>query len=339
MVRACIEAGDSPTLIHTGQHYDEKMSSIFFDQLGLPEPDLNLGVGSGSHATQTAALMVALEHTFEEVQPDRVVIYGDVNSTLAAAIVASKLEIDVAHVEAGLRSFDRGMPEEINRVVSDALSSLHFVTSEDAVGHLLREGIDPGGIHFVGNPMIDTLLQFRSQLDRSPSEAFGLSEPYGLVTLHRPSNVDSRDVAAEIVSGLVRVSEFLPLVVPLHPRGKETLSALGLKSTERLVITEPLGYLEFMSLMARAAIVLTDSGGVQEETTVLGVPCLTLRENTERPITIEMGTNRLVPRKEHAIVEATLAAMETTPKSSIPPLWDGDAGGRIARILMSTPVG
>jgi UDP-N-acetylglucosamine 2-epimerase (non-hydrolysing) len=315
------------------------MSLIFFDQLGLPEPDLNLGVGSGSHAAQTAALMVALERAFEKIQPDRVVIYGDVNSTLAAAIVASKLEIAVAHVEAGLRSFDRGMPEEVNRVVSDALASLHFVTSEDAIGHLLREGVNSSGIHFVGNPMIDTLLRFRSQLHKSPSEAFGLSEPYGLVTLHRPSNVDNKEVAAELVSGLVQVSEFLPLVVPLHPRGRETLSALGLKATEQLVITEPLGYMEFMSLLARASVVLTDSGGVQEETTVLGVPCLTLRDNTERPITIEMGTNRLVARRGHAIVEATLEAMESPPKGSVPPLWDGDAGGRIARILLSTPVG
>lgn len=334
VVQACIEAGSRPLLLHTGQHYDERLSAIFFSQLGMPEPDMNLGVGSGSHAAQTAALMIALEDAFVRISPGRVVVYGDINSTLAAAVVASKLDIPIAHVEAGLRSFDRTMPEEINRVVTDALASQFFVTSSDAIGHLAQEGRPVDTIHFVGNSMIDTLTRFRAHLTPDVARTFGIEGRYALATLHRPANVDDLAVATELVSGLERVAERLPIVLPLHPRGRETLEAAGLTPSGQLKVTEPLGYIEFMSLMAHASLVITDSGGVQEETTVLGVPCLTVRDNTERPITVSMGTNRLVRRTADAIAEAASEALSSPPAGRIPPLWDGHAGERIASILL-----
>lgn len=334
VVAALVERGSRPYLVHTGQHYDEAMSKIFFDQLGMPEPDRNLGIGSGSHAVQTAALMTALEDLFLELDPYRVVVYGDVNSTLAAALVASKLEIPVAHVEAGLRSFDRSMPEEINRIVTDSVSDLHFVTSPEALGHLAREGIADGSMHFVGNPMIDTLMRFRDHLDvDGVREAFGLPIPYGVVTLHRPSSVDDPEAVERVVEGLRRASRHIDLIVPLHPRGREQLERAGLGEFARVV--EPLGYLDFMALVMGSRVVLTDSGGIQEETTVLGIPCLTLRENTERPITITMGTNRLVGTDPEAI-EKGVVDVSSWPRGETPPLWDGRAGKRIAEILLTT---
>ncbi|HEX6286605.1 MAG TPA: UDP-N-acetylglucosamine 2-epimerase (non-hydrolyzing) [Acidimicrobiia bacterium] len=334
VVAALVERGSRPYLVHTGQHYDEAMSKIFFGQLGMPEPDRNLGIGSGSHAVQTAALMTALEDLFLELDPYRVVVYGDVNSTLAAALVASKLEIPVAHVEAGLRSFDRSMPEEINRIVTDSVSDLHFVTSPEALGHLAREGIADGSMHFVGNPMIDTLMRFRDHLDvDGVREAFGLPIPYAVVTLHRPSSVDDPEAVERVVEGLRRASRHIDLIVPLHPRGREQLERAGLGEFARVV--EPLGYLDFMALVMGSRVVLTDSGGIQEETTVLGIPCLTLRENTERPITITMGTNRLVGTDPDAI-EKGVVDVSSWPRGETPPLWDGRAGKRIAEILLST---
>lgn len=332
VVAALRDLNAPPMLVHTGQHYDEKMSEIFFDQLKMPEPDRNLGVGSGSHAQQTAALLVALEDLFLEVEPARVVVYGDINSTLAAAVSASKLHIPVAHVEAGLRSFDRTMPEEVNRVVTDALADLHFVTSPEGMGHLAREGAPATSMHFVGNPMIDTLLRFRDVLDVPGVRThLGLEGDYGVVTLHRPSNVDDESAARRIVEGLRRASREVRLVAPLHPRGRQRLEAAGLG--EVALITEPMGYLEFMALVVGASIVLTDSGGIQEETTVLGIPCLTLRENTERPITLTMGSNRLVGTDPDQI-EQGVAEAASLATGRVPPLWDGSAGARIAQILV-----
>jgi UDP-N-acetylglucosamine 2-epimerase (non-hydrolysing) len=320
-------------VIHTGQHYDDKLSRVFFHDLGLPEPDLNLGVGSGSHAVQTAAIMVELERAFETLDPALVVVYGDVNSTLAAAVVAAKVGRPIAHVEAGLRSFDRTMPEEINRVVTDVLADLLFTTSPEAAENLAREGVDPGRVHFVGNPMIDTLLAHLDRFDvETARRRHGLSGPYGVATLHRPANVDDPVAAGRIVTAMRGLAELVQMVIPLHPRGRETLEAAGLGVDPRVLVVEPLGYVEFLSLVRGAALVVTDSGGIQEETTVLGVPCLTLRPNTERPITISHGTNRLVEPEE--VVAAARAVLgRGTPATGSPPLWDGHAGPRIAAIV------
>jgi UDP-N-acetylglucosamine 2-epimerase (non-hydrolysing) len=334
VVHALIARGARPLLVHTGQHYDERMSDVFFRQLGLPEPDVNLGVGSGTHAAQTAALMVAIERVLVDRKPDRVVVYGDINSTLAAAVVAAKLGIPIAHVEAGLRSFDRSMPEEINRVVTDALADLHFLTSPEAFAHLADEGIDAAGMHFVGNPMIDTLLRFRDTLDTAAQQRrFGLPAQYAVATLHRPSNVDSAEVAARLVDALGRVARVLPILLPLHPRGRAMLERAGLLACEGVKVVEPLAYLDFMSALAGAALVLTDSGGIQEETTVLGIPCLTLRANTERPITVSMGTNRLVGTDPDRIERSAMRVLADGAGGSVPPLWDGRAGERVADIL------
>jgi len=325
----------TPMLVHTGQHYDAALSGVFFEQLGLPEPDRNLGVGSGSLASQTGALMIALEELYKAEKPAQVVVYGDINSTLAASIVASQLQIPIAHVEAGLRSFDRTMPEEINRVVTDALSSIHFTTSPEAADLLASEGASPDGVHFVGNPMIDTLIRFRDTLDTKAVKArFVLPDSYAVATLHRPSNVDQVAAARNIVEGLARVVNELPVVLPLHPRGRSTLVDQGLLEVPGLIVTDPIGYLEFMALMAGSAIVLTDSGGIQEETTVLGIPCLTLRDNTERPITVSMGTNTLVGNDPDRIFSAAKQFLAEPPVGRIPPLWDGRAGERIAAILV-----
>lgn len=334
VVLALADRGAAPMLVHTGQHYDEAMSDVFFRQLGMPAPDRNLGVGSGSHAQQTAALMVAIEELLVEVQPTRVVVYGDINSTLAAAIVASKLHVPVAHVEAGLRSFDRDMPEEINRVVTDALSDIHFTTSPEALEHLEKEGVSSESVHFVGNPMIDTLLRFRDTLDTEAVRAsYGLPSRYAVATLHRPSNVDQDEQAARVVAGLGRVSEMIPIIIPLHPRGRARLEAQGLADLASVTIVEPIGYIEFMSLVSGASLVLTDSGGIQEETTVLGVPCLTLRDNTERPITVTMGTNRLVGGDPDLMEASAREFLDEPPSGRVPPLWDGGAGDRIAEVL------
>jgi UDP-N-acetylglucosamine 2-epimerase (non-hydrolysing) len=334
VIAALDKLGIVQLLVHTGQHYDEQMSEVFFRQLGLPEPDINLEVGSGTHAVQTAAIMIGLEELFLATRPALVVVYGDVNSTVAAALVAAKLLIPVAHVEAGLRSFDMTMPEEVNRRLTDQLSELLLVTSPDAVGHLANEGLPVDHIHFVGNPMIDTLL---ANLDRYDAEAArtsrGLTGPYAVATLHRPANVDSVEAATALVEALHGVADLLDLVLPLHPRGRATLEAAGLLDHPRLHVEEPLGYVEFMGLVRGAALVVTDSGGVQEETTVLGVPCLTMRPNTERPITITDGTNRLV--RPDQVVEAAreVLARPAGQQWPIPPLWDGHAGERIGRVI------
>lgn len=326
-------------LVHTGQHYDDRLSRTFFEELEIPRPDVNLGVGSGTHAAQTARVMQAFEPVCLERRPDVVVVVGDVNSTLACALVAAKLGIGVAHVEAGLRSFDWSMPEEINRVVTDRLSDLLFTTEPSANENLRREGVPPERIHFVGNVMIDTLLRHRARARalRMPDRLGLVPGRFALVTLHRPSNVDSPRTLAPIVAGLERVAAEVPVVFPVHPRTRGTLEAVlaagGRSSIRRL---EPLGYLEFLGLMCDAGVVVTDSGGIQEETTVLGVPCLTVRPNTERPITIEQGTNRLVRAEPRAIADAALAALEGERRDGrrLPELWDGRAAERIARILV-----
>jgi UDP-N-acetylglucosamine 2-epimerase (non-hydrolysing) len=326
-------------LVHTGQHYDDRLSRVFFDELKLPDPDLNLGVGSGSHAVQTAAVMVGLEELFTSRRPDLVVVYGDVNSTVAAALVAAKLQIPMAHVEAGLRSFDMSMPEEVNRRLTDQLSDLLFVTSAEAVGHLAREGLPDERIHFVGNPMIDTLLAHLDAFDAQAARtAHGLDGDYLVATLHRPANVDDPDSVRQLVSVLLKAAERLPVVIPLHPRGRAALEAAGLLSSSRITVTDPLPYTAFMGLVRGAAVVLTDSGGVQEETTVLGIPCLTMRPNTERPVTITHGTNRLVgvdavlPALDEVLAAPT--GVRPAPPGRRPPLWDGEAGPRIARIII-----
>jgi UDP-N-acetylglucosamine 2-epimerase (non-hydrolysing) len=335
VIRALADRRISQTVIHTGQHYDAAMSDVFFRDLGLPEPDLNLGVGSGSQAGQTAALLAALEKAFGGLRPTLAVVYGDVNSTIAAALVASKTGLPLAHVEAGLRSFDDTMPEEVNRRVTDLLSELLFVTSPEGVDNLRAVGIPAGRIHLVGNPMIDTLLANLARFDSGRMRGeLGLNGgPYAVATLHRPANVDSPEAAARIVAAVNGLAELVPLVLPLHPRGRPTLEAAGLVSSARLRVVEPLGYVDFISLVRGAAIVLTDSGGIQEETTILGVPCLTVRPNTERPITISHGTNRLVTPEEVVPLARRVLADGPVAPAEPPPLWDGRAGPRIAGIL------
>lgn len=334
VIRALADRLVDQLLVHTGQHYDDRLSEVFFRQLGLPEPDVNLAVGSGSHADQTALVMTRLAELFEADRPDLVVVYGDVNSTVAAALVAAKMQIPVAHVEAGLRSFDRSMPEEINRIVTDRLSDLLFATSIDAVVHLGREGVPAAGVHLVGNPMIDTLLRNLDRFDVARITAeLGLPDQYVAATLHRPGNVDDPADAAELVKVLHAVADDVCVVLPLHPRGRDRLAALGLCEHPNLRVIEPLGYVEFVSLVRGAQAVVTDSGGVQEETTILGVPCLTLRPSTERPVTITHGTNQLVTRS--GLPEAVRAALAAGRPVwwPTPPLWDGHAGVRIAEVI------
>jgi UDP-N-acetylglucosamine 2-epimerase (non-hydrolysing) len=327
VLRALDARGVRQRLLHTGQHYGEQMSEVFFRQLGLPPPDINLEVGSGSHARQTAAILTGLEDVLLKLRPELVVVYGDVNSTVAAALTAAKLGIRLAHVEAGLRSFDRGMPEEINRVVTDRLADLLFATSADAVAHLGNEGVDPARIHLVGNPMIDTLLAHRATL--APPRF----HRYVVATLHRPANVDGLGDAAELVKALHAVADQVQVVLPLHPRGRESLRGAGLFDHPGVQVVDPLGYLEFLGLVNGAVAVVTDSGGVQEETTVLGVPCLTVRPTTERPVTITHGTNRLVTR-ERLAEEITACLAAGRPATwPVPPLWDGHAGERIAAVI------
>ena len=338
VMRAMTALGLPQRLVHTGQHYDAQMSDVFFRDLDLPQPDVSLGVGSGSHAGQTASLLTALEDVLvtadPATRPSLVMVYGDVNSTLAAALVCAKTGIPFAHVEAGLRSFDMTMPEEVNRRVTDILSDLLFVTSPEALDNLAREGVDLARCHFVGNPMIDTLLAHLARFDPAPLRArLRLVGPYAVATLHRPANVDTLDAAARLVAALHMLAERLPIVLPLHPRGRATLTAAGLLDVPRLTVVDPLGYLEFLSLVRGSALVVTDSGGIQEETTILGIPCLTLRPNTERPITISHGTNRLVePDRLGEHVEAALRGELARPGDG-PPLWDGHAGERIAALV------
>lgn len=321
------------TLVHTGQHYDKNMSDVFFEELGIPAPDVNLEVGSGSHAQQTAEVMSRFEPVVLDKKPDAVLVYGDVNSTMAAAVVCSKLLVPVGHVEAGLRSFDRTMPEEINRIITDQLAEWLFTPSEDGDRNLCREGIRPEKIYRVGNVMIDSLLRLLPLAMKR--EANGFPPRYALVTLHRPSNVDDARVLKRILECLVGVSAELAVVFPVHPRTRQRIREFGIE-TANLYLLEPMPYIDFLALQARAEVVITDSGGIQEETTYLKVPCLTLRQNTERPITIELGTNILVgddTAKLRAEMSKILAG--NAKHGTIPPLWDGRASERIADVLVT----
>jgi UDP-N-acetylglucosamine 2-epimerase (non-hydrolysing) len=332
-----------PKLVHTGQHYDDNMSTLFFEQLQLPKPDVYLGIGSGSHSEQTAKVLVEMEKLLTAERPDLIVVVGDINSTMAATIAAAKLCIPVAHVEAGLRSFDRAMPEEVNRLVTDALSDYCFITSQDAYENLRREGVPAEKIFFVGNVMIDTLLQLKDVALKSDiSQKISLGGPYGFVTLHRPSNVDDKEVFAEILAALDTIQKDLLLVFPVHPRTVGRLKQFGfwggLQSRKNLKLIDPVGYLDSLCLMANAKMVLTDSGGVQEETTVLGVPCLTIRNNTERPVTITEGTNTLVGTSQSKIVEEANKIMAGKGKRGrAPKFWDGKAAQRIVQSLLEHP--
>jgi UDP-N-acetylglucosamine 2-epimerase (non-hydrolysing) len=339
VIRALSKRRRPQILVHTGQHYDEKMSAIFFGELGLPEPDHNLEVGSGSHARQTAGVMMRLEELFLRQPPDHVLVYGDVNSTMAAALVCAKLHISFSHVEAGLRSKDRAMPEEINRVVTDQLADNLFTPSHDGDENLMAEGVDSSRIHRVGNVMIDTLLRLQPKAEeRWPllQESLGIrSGTYILVTLHRPSNVDDPEYLARLISCLESVSRAVDVVFPIHPRTRKQMADAGIHpGSGACRIVAPVGYLDFVCLMSKSLCAVTDSGGVQEETTQLGIPCLTMRENTERPITVEVGTNTLVGRDlrrlEHEL-EKILSG--NGKRGSVPPLWDGNAGERIAAVL------
>jgi UDP-N-acetylglucosamine 2-epimerase (non-hydrolysing) len=332
--------GIEQTLLHTGQHYDERMSQVFFDELDIPQPDIYLGVGSGSHAQQTAGVMVAFEKVLLECKPDVVVVVGDVNSTLACAVTAAKLWVPVAHVEAGLRSFDRRMPEEINRVVTDAVSDFLFTTSRDADENLRREGVSLDKMFFVGNVMIDTLNKHRACAEQLGTPTRLGLEPgrYALLTLHRASNVDVPQVLSRIIDALITIQGNIPILFPAHPRTVKRIAEFGftgrLAAARHLHIVEPLGYLEFLDLMIHAHFVLTDSGGIQEETTILSVPCLTLRENTERPVTTTEGTNVLVGTDPTRIVSETRRILAGESKEGgVPELWDGQAAARIVAVL------
>jgi len=345
------------SIIHTGQHYDQEMNKVFFDDLGLPKPQVYLGVGSGTHAFQTGTIMQEYEKILLDQRPDLVVVVGDVNSTIACALDAAKLHLPVAHVEAGLRSFDRTMPEEINRLLTDQISDFLFTTCEDADQNLKNEGIPESKIFLVGNVMIDSLLKFIERAKQSDAlarlgllKADAAVQPYALLTLHRPSNVDDPHTLVGILDALNTVSERIPLIFPIHPRTLKQVKAFALEdmiwhvdrpesipldlSPPKVITIPPLGYLDFLNLMAHAALVLTDSGGIQEETTILGIPCLTLRSNTERPITITEGTNYLVGSDPEKIVSQSFEILETGGKQGrLPKLWDGQAASRIVRIL------
>lgn len=332
----------SPILVHTGQHYDKEMSKLFFDDLKLPSPDIYLGVGSASHAEQTAKIMVEFEKVLLEQKPDLIVVVGDVNSTIACALTAVKLLIPVAHVEAGLRSHDRTMPEEINRILTDAISDYLFTTSKDADANLLKEGIPKEKIYFVGNVMIDTLLK---QIDKaSGSDVLGRLglEPknYAALTLHRPNNVDDKEVFVRILGALEEIQKKIKIIFPVHPRTRKKIEEFGLsgkiKNMINLKITEALGYLDFLKLMSDSKLVLTDSGGIQEETTILKIPCITLRETTERPITVTEGSNVIVGSDKDKIIRECLRIIDgREKKGKAPHLWDGHAAERIVKILLN----
>jgi UDP-N-acetylglucosamine 2-epimerase (non-hydrolysing) len=322
------------TLVHTGQHYDANMSDVFFEQLGIPAPDVNLAVGSGTHARQTAEIMTRLEPVLMDRRPDLVLVYGDVNSTVAAALVCAKLGVRVGHVEAGLRSFDRTMPEEINRLVTDQLADMLFTPSEDADVNLKKEGIPADKIFRVGNVMIDSLVKLLPAARRQKPIGLRVDpQRYALVTLHRPANVDDGAILKDILQSLLEVSHDLAVVFPAHPRTRKRIADFGLPAGQ-LQVLDPLSYLEFLGMQSRATVVITDSGGIQEETTYLGIPCLTLRENTERPVTISLGTNILVGRDPDKLRdELSRILAGQAKKGTIPPLWDGHAGERIAAII------
>jgi UDP-N-acetylglucosamine 2-epimerase (non-hydrolysing) len=343
-------------IVHTGQHYDARMSHAFFKDLGLPEPDINLGVGSGSHAFQTAEIMEKIEPVLLDYCPDVLLVVGDVNSTIACTLVAAKIEYPeapsanneplrkrplIVHVEAGLRSFDRDMPEEVNRILTDALSDLLFITEEGAIKHLQNEGVHADKIHFCGNVMIDTLQQHLNRSDSSPiKQLLDVPEKYGLVTLHRPSNVDQKETLQPLVECLHRIAARCPLVFPVHPRTEHSLQQFELwqelKDNKNIILADPLGYIDFLNLVKDATVVITDSGGIQEETTVLGVPCVTLRENTERPVTVTVGTNYLIGTDPVKIMDTVNMILDGQgKKGKIPQYWDGHAGDRIVEIIAS----
>jgi len=325
--------GVRQTLVHTGQHYDANMAGVFFDQLGMPQPDLDLGVGSGSHGAQTGEIMIRLEPVITERKPDLVLVYGDVNSTMAAAVVCAKLLVRVGHVEAGLRSYDRSMPEEINRLVTDQLADFLFTPSPDGDENLKREGIAPGKIHLVGNVMIDTLVRLLPRAEACKPK--NLPPRYVLVTLHRPSNVDDPAWLASLLATLGELSQEIDIVFPVHPRTRQRINGLNLPvSGNRVHLLDPKPYLEFLALQRYATVVITDSGGIQEETTFLGIPCLTLRENTERPITVTRGTNVLLGREISRVPAELRRVLQGEVKKASPiPLWDGRAAARIADVI------
>jgi UDP-N-acetylglucosamine 2-epimerase (non-hydrolysing) len=336
-----------PLLVHTGQHYDKNMSDLFFDQLGIPFPDINLGVGSGTHAVQTAEIMKGIEPVFYKEKPDAVLVVGDVNSTIACGLVAVKLGIKVIHVEAGLRSNDRKMPEEINRILTDSISDLLFCTEESGVQNLIKEGVSPGKIHFVGHVMIDTLLNNIRRAKKSTiiedlkKENKLKQKDYVLLTLHRPSNVDNLEALDNIVKSLEFIAKDKEIIFPIHPRTRKMMKSFNLlnrvESIVNLQLIEPVGYLDFIKLMSESSLVLTDSGGIQEETTALRIPCITLRENTERPITVTLGSNQLVGSNPEKLKQAySITKQKTKDDYSIPPLWDGKASKRIVNIIKET---
>jgi len=344
VVTAVGSRGTEQALVHTGQHYDDKMSQVFFEELGLPRPDVNLGVGSGSHAYQISEVMKRVEPVMEREKPDLVLVYGDVNSTVAAALVACKMQIPVGHVEAGLRSFDRSMPEEINRVLTDQISDLLFTHSPEANENLAREGVDPEGVHFVGNVMIDTLVRLlpkarKRQIHRQLqlTDDAGHIVPYVLVTLHRPCNVDEPHRLRRIMSALEQIGKTCMVLLPLHPRTRERLSTFAIDiSNGRIKALDPMGYLDFLCLEDRAAAVVTDSGGIQEETTYLGIRCFTVRTSTERPVTVTQGTNRLIGNEIDSLAEAVLSSLGGSAMTNSPPeFWDGKASERIAEVLLA----
>jgi UDP-N-acetylglucosamine 2-epimerase (non-hydrolysing) len=340
IMRAFETASDFETLlVHTGQHYDENMSRLFFDDLGIPRPDINLEVGSASHAVQTGEIMKRFEPVVLDFKPDYVLVVGDVNSTIACGLVAVKLGVKLIHVEAGLRSFDWTMPEEINRILTDRISDLLFVTEQSGLDNLAKEGIDSDRVHFVGNVMIDTLMANSERAKKSDIlNRLGLREKgYAAITLHRPSNVDDLEKFAEIIVAFEEIQKDLKLVFPMHPRTRSNIKDSELerriKAMSNFILLEPLGYLDFLCLMSNAAFVMTDSGGIQEETTILGVPCMTLRENTERPVTITEGTNRLVHLTSEDIVK-NYHDIKKGVSGRTPKFWDGQAAARIVKIIV-----
>jgi len=327
------------TLVHTGQHYDAGMSDVFFHQLGIPAPDINLAVGSGSHAVQTAEIMTRFEAVVIDLKPDVVLVYGDVNSTVAAALVCAKLGVTVGHVEAGLRSFDRSMPEEINRIVTDQLADFLFTPSEDGDINLLREGVDDKKIFRVGNVMIDTLVRLQPQAEAVRRDDDVFARPYALVTLHRPANVDQPESLSRVLCAMNELSRDVRVVFPVHPRTRARIDSLGWQPEANLTLVDPVGYIEFLALQMHASVVITDSGGIQEETTFLGVPCITVRANTERPVTVTVGSNVLVGDDMGRMLAAVRKVLTGRGRrGAIPPMWDGNAAHRIADVLVAAHI-